>query len=131
MWDKFVDDCLAALKLIPDWFITSKMIEIFHNTLHVNDNILSYKEDFDKVTYIANQRHILAVNLDKINLDNDNSFNLDDPDTIDHVRLFTQQRESTKHKPFKKIRIMEFYFGWWNFSMSEDKNKEIQPIFTE
>ena len=89
MWDKFVDDCLAALKLIPDWFITSKMIEIFHNTLHVNDNILSYKEDFDKVTYIANQRHILAVNLDKINLDNDNSFNLDDPDTIDHVRLFT------------------------------------------
>ena len=26
MCDKSVDDSLAALKLIPDWFVTSKMI---------------------------------------------------------------------------------------------------------
>ena len=25
--DEAVDDCLAALKLIPDWFLTSKMRE--------------------------------------------------------------------------------------------------------
>ena len=24
-----VDDCLAALKFIPDWFVTSKMIKKF------------------------------------------------------------------------------------------------------
>ena len=24
-----VDDCLAALKFIPDWFVTSKMIKNF------------------------------------------------------------------------------------------------------
>ena len=27
MCDKVVDDSLAALKLIPDWFVTSKMIK--------------------------------------------------------------------------------------------------------
>ena len=29
MFDKAVDDSLAALKLIPDWFVTSKMIKNF------------------------------------------------------------------------------------------------------
>ena len=29
MCDKAVDDSLAALKLIPDWFVTSKMIKDF------------------------------------------------------------------------------------------------------
>ena len=37
-------------------------------------------------SFIANQRHVLAVNLDKINLDDDNNFN--DLDTIIHVRLY-------------------------------------------
>ena len=27
MWDKAVDDCLAALKCVPDWFVTSKIIK--------------------------------------------------------------------------------------------------------
>ena len=27
MRDKAVDDSLAALKLIPDWFVTTKMIK--------------------------------------------------------------------------------------------------------
>ena len=27
MCDKAGDDCLAALKFIPDWFLTSKMIK--------------------------------------------------------------------------------------------------------
>ena len=29
MFDKAVDDSVAALKLIPDWFVTSKMIKNF------------------------------------------------------------------------------------------------------
>ena len=31
--------------------------------------MLFYNEDFDNVTFIANQRHILSVDLDKVNLD--------------------------------------------------------------
>ena len=27
MCDKAVDDCLATLKFVPDWFVTSKMIK--------------------------------------------------------------------------------------------------------
>ena len=28
MCDKATDDCLAALKFVPDWFVASKMIKI-------------------------------------------------------------------------------------------------------
>ena len=35
--DEAVDDCLAALKYIPDWFVTSKMLEKFHNLSLAND----------------------------------------------------------------------------------------------
>ena len=27
MYDEAVDDCLAPLKLVPDWFVTSEMIK--------------------------------------------------------------------------------------------------------
>ena len=40
MCDGAVDDCLPALKLIPDWFATNKMLEKFDNTLHANDDTL-------------------------------------------------------------------------------------------
>ena len=85
--DEAADDCLAALKLLPEWFATSKMVEKFDNSSRANDDILFYNEDFDRVTFISNQRHILAVDLDKINLHNDNNFDEDDSDTIIHVRL--------------------------------------------
>ena len=48
---------------------------------------LFYNDYFGKVIFIANQRHILAVDLYEINLDNDNNFDKDDPDTIIHVRF--------------------------------------------
>ena len=51
MCDEAVDDCLAALKFIPDWIVTNKMLQKLDNALHAND------EDFDKVTFIANHRH--------------------------------------------------------------------------
>ena len=40
MCDEAVDDCLVALKFIPDWFVTSKMLEKFDNTLHADYDIL-------------------------------------------------------------------------------------------
>ena len=36
MCDEAVDDGLAALKFVPDLFVTSKMLEK-HNALHAND----------------------------------------------------------------------------------------------
>ena len=34
--DEAIENCLAALKFIPDWFVTSKMLKRFDNTLHAN-----------------------------------------------------------------------------------------------
>ena len=40
MWDETADDSLAALKLIPDWFVTSKMINKFFTPFHADDTLL-------------------------------------------------------------------------------------------
>ena len=60
MCDEAVDDCLAALKFIP---VLLQMLEKLDNALHVNDDIPFYNEDFDKSTFIAYQKHILAVDI--------------------------------------------------------------------
>ena len=38
MYDKAVDDCLAALKFIPDLFLTSKMLGKLDDALPANDS---------------------------------------------------------------------------------------------
>ena len=40
MCDEAVDDYLAALELVSDWFITSKMIKKLYTTLYADENIL-------------------------------------------------------------------------------------------
>ena len=102
MWDKAVNDCLAALKFIPDCFVTRYRLEKFDNALHSNNDILFYNKDFDQATFIANQIHILAAYLEKINLDNNNNFYEDDPDTIIHVRLLALRSYFEKRKALKK-----------------------------
>ena len=61
MCDEAVDDCLATLKCISDWFITSKILEKFDNALYANDDILFYNNDFDKVKLNANLKHIFLL----------------------------------------------------------------------
>ena len=48
---------------------------------------------FNEVTFTANQRHILALDLDE-----DNSFDEDDPDTVIHVRLLAWCNKFEKYK---------------------------------
>ena len=97
MCDEAVDNCLAALKFVSDWFVSSKMLEKFDNTLHAKDDILFYNEDLDKVTFIANQRHVLVVVLQ-----NDNNFYEDDPDNIIHIKLLAGCSKFGKRKALKK-----------------------------
>ena len=42
MCDETVDDCLTALKFIPDWFVTSKMIKKLVTTLYTDDGLLFF-----------------------------------------------------------------------------------------
>ena len=76
---------MAALRSIPDWFVTSKMLEKFHDAFNANDNILFFEEDFSKVKFFADQMGKLEVYLYKINFNYDNNFDEDDSDTIIHV----------------------------------------------
>ena len=78
------------------------MLEKLDNVLHVNDDILFYIEDFNKVSFIACQRHILAADLGKVKLDIDNNFYEDNRDTIMQVRLLAWRSDFKKHKGLKK-----------------------------
>ena len=71
MCDEAVDDSLAALKLIPDWFVTSKMIKERFTALYADENILYFNEDSGNVDL-----NILNIDLNNINLDN--NFDEDD-----------------------------------------------------
>ena len=42
MCDKAVDDFLPALKFVPDWFVTSKLIKKLHNAPFADDYILFF-----------------------------------------------------------------------------------------
>ena len=83
MCDEAADDCLAALKFVPDCFVANKMLKKFL----ANGDIPFFDEDFSKVTLSANEMSILGVDLDKIKLDDDNNFYEDDREIIIYVRL--------------------------------------------
>ena len=106
MCDEAVDDCLGALKFVPDWFVRSKIFE---------------KHDFNKVTFIACKIHILAGNLNKIIINNDKKFYDHDPHSIIHVRLLAwhgnfKKRETLKKKISEELMpILRHSKRWWNF----------------
>ena len=85
MCDEAVDGSLAALKLIPDWFVASKMIKKFYTALQADENILHFNEDSGNIIFSCNKMGILDIDLNNINLDN--NFDEDDADTILLVRL--------------------------------------------
>ena len=70
---------------------------------------------------------ILNIDLNNINLDND--FHEDDPDTNTLIRLLVWHTKFEKRKALKKElneELMEIVWHskrCWNFSMSEDKKK--------
>ena len=83
MRDVSVDDSLAALKFIPDWFVTSEMIKKRFTALYAGEKILYFNEDFDDAVF--NEMGIVNIDLNNINLDN--YCDEDDPDTIIFIRL--------------------------------------------
>ena len=52
------------------------------------------------IKIIANQKHIFAVDLEKVNLDN--NFSEDDPDTFTYIRFLAWRSKSKKRKARKK-----------------------------
>ena len=68
MCDEPVDDFLAALKLIPNWFVTSKMIKTLYIALYEDDGLRLFDEGSGGVTFCCNEMGILSVNLNNIKI---------------------------------------------------------------
>ena len=96
MCDKAVDDRLAALKFVPDWFVASKMIKKLITALHA-DEIFYFNEDSSNVVFNYNEVGILNINLNNINL-NDTNYDEDDPITIILIRRLAWYIELEKRK---------------------------------
>ena len=59
MCDEDVDDSVVTLKRIPDWLVTSKMIEKLFTGLYPDENILYFNEDSENVVINCNGMGIL------------------------------------------------------------------------
>ena len=100
MSDEAVDDSLAALRLISNWSVTSKIIKTLYTALYADDGLLFFDEYSGDVTFSYNEMDILSVSLNNINLDN--NFNEDDPDTIILIRLLVWHSKFKNRKALKK-----------------------------
>ena len=58
MFDKAVDHSLGALKLVRDWFVTSKIIKQLFTALYTDLNILNYNDDSTNVVFSFNEMGI-------------------------------------------------------------------------
>ena len=69
MCDEAVNDSLTALKLIPDWLVTIKMIKKLFTALYADENILYFNEDSGDAVFSYNEMGIVNIDLNNINLD--------------------------------------------------------------
>ena len=54
MCDEAVDHSIAGLKLILDWFVTSKLIKELFTALYPDENILYFNKDAGNVVFSCN-----------------------------------------------------------------------------
>ena len=85
MCDETVNDSLTALKLIPYWFVISKMIKKLFTALCADENILYCNEDSTDAVFHSKEMGIVNIDLNNINLDD--NFDEEDPDAIILIRL--------------------------------------------
>ena len=111
------------------------MIKNLFTALYAGENILYSNEDSDNAAFSCNEMGILNIDLNNINLDN--NFDEDGPETIILIRLLAWHIKFEKRKTLKKmiseesIPIARHSKRWWNFFVLEDEKKEIEPICTE
>ena len=85
------------MKYIPDWFATSRTSKKLYIALYTDDGLPLLDDDSSGVTFCCNELGNLNVNL--ININFDNNFHEDDPDTIILIRFWLGivNYKNTKH----------------------------------
>ena len=53
MYDKAVDACLPALKFVPGWFVTNKMLVKLDDAVFSNDDIAFFNIDSNNVIFFS------------------------------------------------------------------------------
>ena len=97
--------------------------------------MMIFDENSGNVTFSSDEMGILSVVYNNINL-GDVNFDEDDPETIIHVRRMAWHNGLKQHKAFKKdmskklMPVAWHQTRWWDWCMSEDQEKGIEPIFT-
>ena len=133
------DYSAAALKLIPNWFVTSKMMKNLFNALYTDESFLRFQQCYIFVLKWVFLIQILIILRALNNNSNNNlgdNFDEDGPDTVIHIRLLTWNNKLEKRKALKKelseklMPIVQHLQKWWKFCVSEDK-KEREQTFTE
>ena len=76
------------------------MVKKLFIALSADENILYFNEDSGNVVFICNEMSILNIDINNINLDN--NFDEDDPDTIILIRLLAWHIKFEKRKELKK-----------------------------
>ena len=66
MCHKVVDACLIALKFVPDWYVTNKILNILDNAVFLNGDIVFVNADSDNVTTFSNGLGLVIVGLNNI-----------------------------------------------------------------
>ena len=110
------------------------MINKLFTALYADENILYFNEGSDDAVFSCSGMGILNIVLNNVNLDN--NFDEDDPDTIILIRLLTWHIKFGKRKELEKelselMPVVWHPDRWWDWCMSKDEKKEIDPMFIE
>ena len=103
--------------------------------MYADENILSFNEDSGNAVFNCNEMGIFNIDLNSINLHN--NFDEDDPDTAFLTRLLAWHIKFEKCKELKKNVTEELMpvawhpNRWWDWCVSEDEKKEIDPMFID
>ena len=94
-------ECVMKLLIILSRLVCyKKMIKKLYTALYAGENILYFNEDSGNVIFSCNEIGILNIDLNNINLDN--NFDEDDPETIILIRLLAWHIKFEKAKNLKK-----------------------------
>ena len=99
MSGKTVDDSLAALNILLIGLFQIKPFKKIYTTLYGDENILFFNKDSRDVVFSCNEMGMLNIDLNNINPDN--NFDEDDPDTIIFIKLLARYIKFEKHKALK------------------------------
>ena len=111
------------------------MIKKLFTALYADENIHYFSEGSGDIVFNCNGTGIFSIDINNINFDN--NFDEDDLNIIILITLLAWHIKFEKPKELKKelseelMPIAWHSNGWWDWCMSEDQKKEIDPMLTE